>query len=72
MTGEVEDDRSYHTARAVQDYVTSQISGTQLINGNNNVSLVNKTTTTTLIQTSVTSAINFEYNYDGTTKTILI
>ena len=72
MTGEVEDDRSYPTARAVQDYVTLQISGTLLINGNNNVNLVNKTTTTTLIQTSVTSAINFEYNYDGTTKTISI
>lgn len=69
---EADDDRSYPTARAVQDFVVSQISGTQLINGNNNVSLVNKTTTTTLIQTAVTSAANFEYVYDGTTQSISI
>lgn len=72
IEAEADDDRSYPTARAVQDYVTSQISGTQLINGNNNVSLVNKTTTTTLIQTAVTSAANFEYVYDGATESILI
>lgn len=72
IMGEINDDRSYPTARAVQDFVFSQISGTQLINGNNNVSLVNKTATTTLIQTSVTSASNFTYVYDGNTETILI
>ena len=59
------DDRSYPTAHAVQHYVQSQVSGTQLINGDNNVNLVNTTTSTTLIQTAPTSAMNFEYIYDG-------
>jgi len=73
IMAEVDDNRSYPTAHAVQKFVEAQISGTQLINGNNNVSLVNKTTTTTLIQTAVTSAVNFEYIYNnGGAESILI
>lgn len=72
IMGEVDDDRSYPTANAVQKYVLAQITGTQLINGGNNVSLVNKTTTTTLIQSAVSSASNFTYVYDGAAESILI
>ena len=72
INAEAADDRSYPTARAVVDFVESSISGTQLINGNNNVSLVNKTATTTLIQTAAPAASNFTYVYDGNTEAILI
>jgi hypothetical protein len=59
------DDRTYPTSHAVQHYVQSQVSGTQILSGANNINLVNTTTTTTLIQTAASSAQNFEYAYDG-------
>ncbi len=59
------DDRSYPTSLAVQHYVQSQVSGTQILSGDININLVNTTTTTTLIQTAASSAQNFEYAYDG-------
>jgi hypothetical protein len=54
-------DRKYPTSYAVQQYVQSQIAGTQIINGDNNVKLVNTTMTNTLIQTAVSAAQGFTY-----------
>ena len=55
------DDRTYPTSYAVQQYVQSQVAGTQIINGNNNINIVNTTANNTLIQTAVASAQNFTY-----------
>lgn len=54
-------DREYPTSYAVQQYVQSQVSGTQIINGSNNVNIVNTTMTNTLIQSAVSSAQGFTY-----------
>jgi len=64
------DDRKYPTSFAVQNYVQSQISGTQLINGNNNTNIVNTTTANTIIQTPVSNAVGFQYSYNGSVKKI--
>jgi hypothetical protein len=66
-------DREYPSSYAVQQYVQSQISGTQIINGSNNTYLVNTTTSNTIIQTAVSNASNFLYtNNNGVQKTISI
>jgi hypothetical protein len=64
------DDRKYPTSFAVQNYVQSMLSGTQLINGNNNTNIVNTMAANTIIQTSVSSAFNFQYVYNGSVKKI--
>jgi len=69
------DDRKYPTSYAVQQYVQSQLAGTQLINGNSNINntfIVNTTLNNTLIQTAVTAAQNFSYSYDGAVKSIYL
>jgi hypothetical protein len=57
------DDRTYPTSYAVQQYVQSQIAGTQLINGNagNNGYTVVTTLNNTLVQTIPVSAEAFYY-----------
>jgi len=54
-------DRLYPTSYAVQQYVQSQVSGTQIINGDNNTYIVNTTMTNTLIQSAVSAAQGFIY-----------
>ena len=66
------DDRIYPSAYAVQQYVQSQVSGTQIINGDNNVNLVNTTMTNTLIQSAVTSAQGFTYVNGDQSNTISV
>lgn len=66
------DDRIYPSAYAVQQYVQSQVSGTQIINGDNNVYLVNTTMTNTLIQSAVTSAQGFTYVNGDQSNTISV
>lgn len=66
------DDRTYPTSYAVQQYVQSQIAGTQLINGDNNTNLVNTTTNNTIIQTAVASANGFLYVNGESTSSISI
>ena len=55
--------REYPTSYAVQQYVQSQIAGTQLINGSgsNNTYVVNTTMANTLIQTAIAIAQGFSY-----------
>lgn len=66
------DDRTYPTSYAVQQYVQSQVAGTQIINGGNNTNVVNTTANNTLIQTAVSSALNFSYVNNNTTRYIAI
>jgi hypothetical protein len=54
-------DRQYPTSYAVQQYVQSQIAGTQIINGSNNTLYVNTTMSNTIIQTAVSAAQGFSY-----------
>ena len=61
ISGAASDDREYPTSYAVQQYVQSQIAGTQIINGANNVLYVNTTMTNTIIQTAVSAAQGFSY-----------
>ena len=68
------DNREYPTSYAVQQYVQSQVAGTQLINGSgaNNTYVVNTTMSNTLIQTAIASAQGFTYvrASDSASKTI--
>ena len=66
------DNREYPTSYAVQQYVQSQVSGTQLINGSgsNNTYVVNTTASNTLIQTAIASAQGFSYVKDTVIKAI--
>lgn len=59
------DNREYPTSYAVQQYVQSQVSGTQIINGSNsnNTYLVNTTTVNTVITTANSAAYGFNYTY---------
>jgi hypothetical protein len=59
------DNREYPTSYAVQQYVQSQVSGTQIINGSgsNNTYLVNTTTVNTIITTANSAANGFTYTY---------
>jgi hypothetical protein len=62
------DNREYPTSYAVQQYVQSQVSGTQIINGSNNTYIVNTTTVNTIITTANAAANGFTYTYnDGVT-----
>jgi hypothetical protein len=56
-------DRKYPTSYAVQQYVQSQIAGTQIINGTagKNTHLVNTTHSNTIIQTANDAAKSFSY-----------
>lgn len=62
------DNREYPTSYAVQQYVQSQVSGTQLINGstlengNGNTYTVNTTTVNTIIATANSAAQGFTYS----------
>ena len=64
--------REYPSSYAVQQYVQSQISGTQIINGSNNTYLVNTTTSNTIIQSAVSNARNFKYSTEEGLKDISI
>lgn len=66
------DNREYPTSYAVQQYVQSQVLGTQLINGSgsNNTYTVNTTTSNTLIQTAIATAQGFSYVVDSAIKSI--
>ena len=66
------DNREYPTSYAVQQYVQSQVSGTQLINGSgsNNTYVVNTTVSNTLIQTAIAIAQGFSYVVDSAIKSI--
>lgn len=68
------DNREYPTSYAVQQYVQSQVAGTQLINGSgsNNTYVVNTTTSNTLIQTAIAVAQGFSYvrSVDSAIKSI--
>jgi hypothetical protein len=57
------DNREYPTSYAVQQYVQSQVSGTQIINGSgsNNTYIVNTTTVNTVITTANSAANGFTY-----------
>ena len=57
------DNREYPTSYAVQQYVQSQVSGTQIINGTgaNNTYTVNTTTVNTIIATANSAARGFTY-----------
>jgi len=66
------DDRTYPTSFAVQQYVQSQVAGTQVINGNNNINIVNTTANNTLIQTAVASAQGFNYVNGDSLSTISV
>lgn len=57
------DNREYPTSYAVQQYVQSQVSGTQIINGTgaNNTYTVNTTTVNTIITTANSAAQGFTY-----------
>ena len=61
MSEAASDNREYPTSYAVQQYVQSQIAGTQIINGSNNTLYVNTTMTNTIIQTAVSAAQGFSY-----------
>lgn len=56
------DDRAYPTAHAVQQYVQSQVSGSQIINGNSDIYRVVTTLNNTLITVIPTSAKAYVYN----------
>jgi hypothetical protein len=68
-----QDNREYPTSYAVQQYVQSQVAGTQiingasLVNGNGNTYVVNTTTVNTIIQTGNTAATGFSYVADSAT-----
>ena len=66
------DNREYPTSYAVQQYVQSQVSGTQIINGSGdgNTYTVNTTTVNTLIQAANTAAAGFSYSVGGNLKSI--
>lgn len=66
------DNREYPTSYAVQQYVQSQVSGTQIINGSGdgNTYHVNTTTANTLIQASNTAATGFSYTVGSEIKKI--
>lgn len=66
------DNREYPTSYAVQQYVQSQVAGTQLINGSgsNNTYVVNTTMSNTLIQTAIATAAGFSYVVDAAIKSI--
>jgi hypothetical protein len=70
------DNREYPTSYAVQQYVQSQVAGTQiingsgLVNGNGNTYTVNTTTVNTLIQAANTAAAGFSYAVGGNTYPI--
>jgi hypothetical protein len=66
------DNREYPTSYAVQQYVQSQVSGTQIINGSGdgNTYHVNTTTANTLIQASNTAATGYNYSVGGNIKFI--
>lgn len=66
------DNREYPTSYAVQQYVQSQVSGTQIINGSGdgNTYHVNTTTVNTLIQAANTAATGFSYAVGGNVKSI--
>jgi hypothetical protein len=55
------DDRTYPTAHAVQQYVQSQVAGSQIINGNLNTYTVVTTVNNTLITEIPTSAQAYSY-----------
>jgi hypothetical protein len=66
------DNREYPTSYAVQQYVQTQIAGTQTINGSsgNNTFTVNTTMANTLITSANSAAIGFSYIYNGASKSI--
>ena len=66
------DNREYPTSYAVQQYVQSQVAGTQVISGSGdgNTSIVNTTTVNTLIQASNTAATGFSYAVGADVKLI--
>ena len=68
IAGAATDDRKYPTSYAVQQYVQSQIAGTQIINGTSdkNTHLVNTTMNNTIIQTANDAAKSFSYVHEGT------
>jgi hypothetical protein len=67
------DNREYPTSYAVQQYVQSQVSGTQIINGSNNTYTVNTTTVNTIIATANSAAQGFTYTGpDGNPSTIAL
>ena len=72
ISGAAADDRLYPTSYAVQQYVQSQVSGTQIINGDNNVNIVNTTMTNTLIQSAVSSATGFTYVHGDVSHSISV
>lgn len=59
------DDRHYPTSFAVQQYVQSQIAGTQIISGANDTYTVLSTVNNTLIKETPVSAQAFYYAYNG-------
>lgn len=71
-----QDNREYPTSYAVQQYVQSQVAGTQiingasLVNGNGNTYVVNTTTVNTIIQAANTAATGFSYVVDNNTLQI--
>jgi hypothetical protein len=72
------DNREYPTSYAVQQYVQSQVSGTQIINGstlengNGNTYTVNTTTVNTIITTANSAAAGFTYTYNGDPASIAV
>jgi hypothetical protein len=73
------DNREYPTSYAVQQYVQSQVSGTQIINGstlengNGNTYTVNTTTVNTIITTANSAAQGFTYTgSDGSPASIAV
>lgn len=61
------DNRQYPTSFAVQNYVQSQLLGTQLINGTsgNNIHIVSTSKTNTLITQTPSVANQYLYSYNG-------
>ena len=68
------DNREYPTSYAVQQYVQSQVSGTQIINGSgsNNTYTVNTTTVNTVITTANSAAQGFTYTYGADPASIAL
>ena len=70
ISGAASDTRDYPTSFAVQQYVQSQISGTQIISGTNNTNIVVTTLNNTLIQTIPSTAETFSYSNGNTTSSM--
>jgi len=71
ISGQTSDNREYPTSWAVQAYVQSQLSGTQIIDGANNTYHVVTSLNNTIIKTAgLNAAVGFQYVSGTNTKNI--